>query len=246
MKHIFLLSVFLLFNLLCFSQSKIAISPLFYDFGEVSGGKIISGEIYFENSGSDTAKVTFNSDTESIFVPMKEVFINPSKSLMVKFEMSTKEYEGYISKDLAIYTNDENNDKISFTIRGKVLSSDKKESGSEVFIFKRILDEKTLNDKKIISMFSYRSCHKCLVVSKELSKLSRKLNADFYYYPLEYEENKKNIFNISKKLDVFPNIPLVIYSGDFFDGYEKINKFIEKNQRASDNNNKSKILDELK
>jgi len=177
---------------------------------------------------------------------MKEVFINPSKSLMVRFEMSTKEFKGDISKELDIYTNDNNSDKILFQIKGKVLSPSEKESDDEVFIFKKILDEKTLNDNRIISLFSFRSCHKCLETSKELSKLSRKMNATFYYYPLEYTENKKNLFNISKELDVFPNVPLVIYLGDFFDGYDKINKFIEKNQSLTNISNTSKIKDKSK
>ncbi|MBP7554293.1 MAG: DUF1573 domain-containing protein [Spirochaetes bacterium] len=246
MKKIFLIQTFLLFSLLCFPQPKITVSPLVFDFGEVNGGKIISGEIFFENSGADTAKITFSSNSESIFTPMKEVFINPSKSLMVKFEMSTKEYEGRISKYLEIYSNDEGNSKISFQIKGKVLPPNEKESDSEIFIFKKNLNEKTLSDKNFITMFSYRSCPKCLVVSKELSKLSQKLNKVFYYYPLEYAENKKNIYNISKKLDFFPNIPLVIYSGDFFDGYDKINEFIEKNQSLYDINTKSKIIDKSK
>ncbi|HNZ25726.1 MAG TPA: DUF1573 domain-containing protein [Spirochaetota bacterium] len=246
MKKKFIIPVFILFNFCCFSQPKITVTPPFFDFGEVSGGKIVSGEIFFENLDPDTVKITFRSNCESIFMPMKKVFINPSKSLMVRFEMSTKEFKGDISKELDIYTNDNNSDKILFQIKGKVLSPSEKESDDEVFIFKRILDEKTLNDNRIISLFSFRSCHKCLETSKELSKLSRKMNATFYYYPLEYAENKKNLFNISKELDVFPNVPLVIYLGDFFDGYDKINKFIEKNQSLTNISNTSKIKDKSK
>jgi cytochrome c biogenesis protein CcdA len=249
LRRYIILTFFILNILLIHSQSGLKIDPLIYDFGSVSEGKIISKEISFYNETDKKINVSVHPTCGCLAVGENRFLLNEHSSKKTNISFNTNGYEGFVVREISIITDDPNNPFFNFKIEGKVTKKIEiihtfDFEPKKYIIFANNFNFEMISDTEILFFFAYKSCRQCeplldkIIKWADIQNQHQKVN--IYFYQLEDPINKGHVYEISKKIGYYPELPLVIYYENYYSGKNQISSFIE-NKDASDLDKKNQI-----
>jgi len=225
-------AIILLLPVLLFSKQSIIINPTEYDFGIMQSGESIKGNFNISNAGNNTINISIKPDCNCTIIENTEFNLAKGESITINYEIKTqKDEEGYISKNIIVYSNDKDSPVIYLVVKGNL---EKKSFSLFSKIERRVnyvtyLDTNTLTSSNIASIFNFKHCHSCVpIINNILRWLNRKGNGIIInYYNLELNENKKNLEIIKSKLGYFPDLPILVYEGNYYCGKKQIEDLIK-------------------
>lgn len=247
-KKIIIIFILSLFNFYyCTSEPAIKIEPQIYDFGSSNEDEIIEKEIIIYNNIDKKLNIKLQPLCDCLSANENNIQINPhdSKKILIKF--NTKGYDGFIKRDMAVQADDHEQTVLYFKIKGFANRSENDYSYDEEeidSIFTNKFDFNLLDDPGILHYFAYKNCKQCESVQKELVAWIKKQNHNknryivMNFYQLEDSENIRYVYEISKKIGYYPELPLIVYNKIYYTGKKQILNFIN-NKSQTDTLNKN-------
>jgi len=240
---LFLISAFCLI----FSKENIKIEPLLFNFGKVSQGKIINTSVKIYNQSDKELNINLHTTCGCMVAGEKKFLLAPKDLKKVMIKLNTTGYEGFIVKEIIITSDNTNDSPLSFIMQGTV----KKSIFNKIFLSKEMKNViytsnfhyDMTDNPQILSFFAYRNCKECDKILQQLNKwtMSKNQNINIHYYQLEDERNKKNIYELSKNLGYYPELPLAIYKNNYYTGKKRIENLIFENKDSVEKTDKKLV-----
>jgi hypothetical protein len=226
-KPIFIVILYIFCGFILFSNPKINVDPSIIDFGEQKSGTSVSGHFTVKNTGTDLLDVKIKTTCGCTSVSKNDLSILEGKSAEIDFEIkTTAQYSGGTSNNIIVESNDRTKPIIYVVIKGILTNYDSvKVNEIEPKInYLTDFEKKSINDKNILAIFSYKNCLECRPIIKSLIYWVYKMNGKITinYYNLEEDKNKKTILLVRKELGFYPDLPVAAYNGNYFCGKREI------------------------
>lgn len=103
-------------------QPVIELSKQVWDFGTITEGEIVRGQVWIKNVGSKTLKISDVNTSCGCTVPeLSSKVIAPGKTSELKVIFNSQGRKGRVEKHVEIESNDPKNSKITFTVTGYII-----------------------------------------------------------------------------------------------------------------------------
>lgn len=213
------------------AEPQVELKRASFKFGKVKEGEKVKGELTLSNTGSSPLNINIVSSCSCLLAGDNKFSLAPGEKRSSAFTFDTLHYQGPIVKVIVIESNDPENPKLFFEVKGEVIGKDKKSPKPE----KRIIDinESTylnldrMNNGAILYYFSYESCRECKPLLKVLTRWAeqQERNISIEFFRLEEEENKENLLKVTEKYQNGDlKLPMVIYKERYYGGQEMIER----------------------
>ncbi|OHD11460.1 MAG: hypothetical protein A2086_10340 [Spirochaetes bacterium GWD1_27_9] len=237
----------LIFNIFfIYSQEIIKIDPSNYDFGTVKKGEIVRGKFVLSNLINQQIDITIQSSCECLEIDENYLLLKPKEDKTIFYQLETEDYDGYIEKEIIINVKSDKNLLFFVKISGNV--GVKNQNQTEVQ-YKNIqnnnFDIDNIEKEKSIIVFSYKNCRSCIKIIKKLEELANNTNSNVKIFYIEENDNKKNIYEISKKIGFFPELPIIIKDGKYYFGKNAVKDLINGNKPKKETKAKFRTLNTI-
>lgn len=226
-----------------YAEPRLDLSPAETDFGTVSPGETVSGSFTLKNSGTEEAKFLLQPSCDCLVADPSQGVVGPGGSIKVKYRFDTTGYSGRTEQHITVYTSLSLEETPAFSLRGVVEKSGITESrtgGSEDSSPQP--DERTdgearsygtgfslesLEELDGTAYITYTNCQTCMEIFDQIRAWAEARGMSVVLYPLENEENKASLYELTKTLGSYPELPLLWADGELFYGKAEIRSFLE-------------------
>ena len=204
------------------AEPTINVSPAEKDFGTVSPGEIVGGSFTLKNSGTKEVKFLLQPSCDCLVTDPAQGVVGPGGSIKVRYRFDTAGYSGRTEQHITVYSNAPSEEIPVFSLAG-IIGEVIGKTGSYGTGF----SIESLKELDGAAYITYKNCQTCMELFDRIKRWAEARGKPVVLYPLEHKKNKTSLYELTKTLGSYPELPLLWADGELFYGKDEIRSFLE-------------------